>query len=61
MPLSHALDWFRDAVIYELSARAFRDSSRDGDGDFRGLAEKPSYLVALGPHCFYWFELRRPQ
>jgi maltose alpha-D-glucosyltransferase/alpha-amylase len=27
--------WFKDAVIYELSVRAFYDSNRDGvPGDF---------------------------
>ena len=32
--------WYKDAIIYELHVRAFFDSSGDGMGDFRGLAEK---------------------
>jgi len=28
--------WYKDAVIYELHVRAFRDGNRDGVGDFRG-------------------------
>jgi maltose alpha-D-glucosyltransferase/alpha-amylase len=40
--------WYRDAVIYELHVRAFRDSNGDGIGDFRGLTEKLDYLQDLG-------------
>lgn len=40
--------WYKDAVIYELHVRAFRDSNRDGYGDFRGLIEKLDYLSDLG-------------
>lgn len=41
-------DWFRDAVIYEVHVRAFRDSNGDGTGDFDGLTSKLDYLVDLG-------------
>jgi len=40
--------WFKDAVIYELSVRAFYDSNRDGVGDFSGLIQKLDYLEDLG-------------
>ena len=40
--------WFKDAVVYQLHVRAFRDSSGDGIGDFRGLTEKLDYLHDLG-------------
>ena len=40
--------WYKDAVIYELHVRAFRDSNGDGRGDFRGLTEKLDYLRDLG-------------
>ena len=40
--------WYKDAIIYELHVRAFRDSSGDGMGDFRGLTEKLDYLQDLG-------------
>jgi maltose alpha-D-glucosyltransferase / alpha-amylase len=40
--------WYKDAVIYELHVRAFRDSDGDGIGDFRGLIEKLDYLQDLG-------------
>ena len=32
--------WYKDAIIYEIHARAFRDSNGDGIGDLRGLIEK---------------------
>jgi len=41
-------DWYKDAVIYELHVRSFRDSDGDGVGDFRGLIEKLDYLRDLG-------------
>jgi len=40
--------WFKDAVIYQLHVKAFRDSNGDGIGDFAGLTEKLDYLRDLG-------------
>src|SRR6476469_9950347 len=40
--------WHHDAVIYQLHVKAFRDSNRDGFGDFRGLIEKLDYIAELG-------------
>jgi len=40
--------WYKDAVIYEVHARAFYDSDEDGMGDFRGLTQKLDYLQDLG-------------
>jgi maltose alpha-D-glucosyltransferase/alpha-amylase len=40
--------WYKDAILYELHVRAFRDSDGDGVGDFRGLTEKLDYLRDLG-------------
>jgi maltose alpha-D-glucosyltransferase / alpha-amylase len=52
IPVSAAMDdpaqWYRDAVIYEVHVRAFRDSNGDGVGDFRGLVEKLDYIADLG-------------
>ncbi|HLT74718.1 MAG TPA: maltose alpha-D-glucosyltransferase [Ohtaekwangia sp.] len=46
--LDDKLHWYKDAVIYELHIKAFRDGSGDGIGDFRGLLEKLDYLKDLG-------------
>ncbi len=40
--------WYKDAIIYEVPVRAFRDSNGDGIGDFRGLTEKLDYIRDLG-------------
>jgi len=40
--------WYKDAVIYQVHVRAFYDSTGDGIGDFRGLAQKLDYLQDLG-------------
>jgi maltose alpha-D-glucosyltransferase / alpha-amylase len=40
--------WFKDAVFYELSVRAFYDSNADGIGDINGLIQKLDYLEDLG-------------
>src|SRR5689334_22538663 len=40
--------WFKDAIIYQLHVRAFRDSNNDGIGDFRGLTENLDYIQNLG-------------
>ncbi|GAB3316841.1 maltose alpha-D-glucosyltransferase [Larkinella ripae] len=46
--LDDKLHWYKDAIIYELHIKAFRDSSGDGIGDFKGLLEKLDYLQDLG-------------
>ncbi len=40
--------WYKEAIIYELSVRAFVDSDGDGIGDFKGLTGKLDYLQSLG-------------
>ena len=40
--------WYKDAIVYQLHVRAFRDGNEDGIGDFRGLTEKLDYLQDLG-------------
>ncbi|WP_266366927.1 maltose alpha-D-glucosyltransferase [Tellurirhabdus rosea] len=46
--LDDQLHWYKDAIIYELHIKAFRDSNGDGIGDFQGLLEKLDYLQELG-------------
>jgi maltose alpha-D-glucosyltransferase / alpha-amylase len=40
--------WYKDAIIYQLHVKSFRDSSADGYGDFNGLIEKLDYIKQLG-------------
>jgi maltose alpha-D-glucosyltransferase / alpha-amylase len=46
--LDDKIHWYKDAVIYELHIKAFRDSNGDGIGDFGGLLQKLDYLQELG-------------
>lgn len=46
--LDDRLHWYKDAIIYELHIKAFRDGNGDGIGDFQGLLEKLDYLQDLG-------------
>jgi maltose alpha-D-glucosyltransferase/alpha-amylase len=45
--------WYKDAIIYELHVRAFKDSNGDGIGDFPGLIQKMDYLQGLGVTCLW--------
>jgi maltose alpha-D-glucosyltransferase/alpha-amylase len=47
------LDWYKDAIIYELRVRSFYDSNSDGIGDFRGLIERLDYLDYLGVNTIW--------
>ena len=40
--------WYKDAVIYQLHVKSFRDANADGFGDFSGLIEKLDYIQQLG-------------
>jgi maltose alpha-D-glucosyltransferase/alpha-amylase len=46
--LNDKLHWYKDAIIYELHIKAFKDGDGDGIGDFVGLLEKLDYLQELG-------------
>jgi maltose alpha-D-glucosyltransferase/alpha-amylase len=55
-PITHETDdpnWFKRAVFYEVLVRSFKDSSGDGVGDLRGLAERLDYLAWLGIDCLW--------
>jgi maltose alpha-D-glucosyltransferase/alpha-amylase len=55
-PLSALSDdplWYKDAIIYEVPVKSFRDSVGDGVGDFRGIIEKMDYLQDLGINALW--------
>jgi hypothetical protein len=45
--------WLKDALIYELHVRAFKDSNADGIGDFPGLMQELDYLQDLCLTCLW--------
>ncbi len=45
--------WYKNAVFYEISVRAYNDSNGDGIGDLPGLTEKLDYLQTLGVDCIW--------
>jgi maltose alpha-D-glucosyltransferase/alpha-amylase len=51
------VDWYKDAVIYELRVRSFYDSNGDGVGDLRGLLQKLDYLRDLGVSALWLLPL----
>jgi alpha-glucosidase len=42
------LDWWKNAVIYEVYPRSFQDTNGDGIGDLNGITERLDYLKELG-------------
>jgi oligo-1,6-glucosidase len=40
--------WWKEAVIYQIYPRSFKDSDGDGIGDLKGIISKVGYLKSLG-------------
>ena len=46
--VSSDLDWWKNAVLYEIYPRSFQDSNGDGIGDLNGITSRLDYLKQLG-------------
>ena len=46
--------WYKDAVIYQIWPRSFKDGDGDGVGDLMGVYEKLDYLKSLHVDAI-WF------
>ena len=46
--LRGAKTWWRQAVVYQIYPRSFKDFNGDGIGDLRGIISKADYLKDLG-------------
>ena len=41
-------DWWKSAIIYQITVSSFFDGNQDGIGDFLGIEKKLDYLKSLG-------------
>ena len=45
--------WYKDAIIYQLHVKSYRDANADGYGDFKGLVERLDYIQQLGANTVW--------
>ena len=51
--MSEARTWWKEAVVYQIYPRSFKDSNGDGIGDLKGIISKLDYLKELGITCVW--------
>ena len=46
-------DWWKQAVVYQVYPRSFRDANGDGLGDIAGVVDRMDYLQKLGVNAIW--------
>ena len=46
-------NWYKNAIVYQIYPRSFKDSNNDGFGDIKGITSKLDYLKELGVNCVW--------
>ena len=44
----HTRKWWKEAIVYQIYPRSFKDSNGDGIGDLRGIVSELDYIKGLG-------------
>jgi oligo-1,6-glucosidase len=45
--------WWKEAVVYQVYPRSFKDSNGDGIGDLKGITSELDYLQGLGVNVIW--------
>lgn len=48
MAAGDRIGWWRGCVIYQIYPRSFQDTTGDGSGDLRGIADRLEHVASLG-------------
>ena len=47
------VNWWQEAIVYQVYPRSFKDTSDNGIGDLRGIIEKLDYIKQLGVNTIW--------